>query len=348
MVDQYCVSCHSDKLKTGDLSLEKLDLTDVGTAAETWEKVDGKLRSGMMPPSGAKRPDQQTTEKFAVWLEDALDHAAAAKPDPGRPLLHRLNRTEYANAIRDLLTLEVDATPLLPPDDPSFGFDNVADSLGVSPVLLERYLAAAGKISALAVGDPTTRAELRVFPRASGRSQNQHIEGLPLGTFGGVLAKTTLPLDGEYVLQPKLIQTNLGVMRGLEYRASARNQRRWRTRPPGDVRRLSGLQRRAVESDRGWRSGGRSCGCGCRSRPARTKISVAFIQKSAAEGTLRLQPFIRSSADPIDITGHPHLETFQITGPFDATGPGNTPSRRRIFTCRPNGQPTKRPAPGAS
>jgi hypothetical protein len=336
VLDQYCVSCHNERLKTGDLRLDDLNLENVPADAAVWEKVILKLRMGMMPPAGARRPDQATYDGMVSWLETTIDRAAAAgAPDPGPPLLHRLNRTEYANAIRDLLALEVDVTPLLPPDDPSFGFDNIADSLGVTPILLERYLSAAGKISALAVGDPTTAPSSEFFRVRQDLSQNRHIEGLPFGTVGGLLAHVTLPLDGDYVMQPRLIRTNLGVMRGLEYEHQLEIT--------VDGRRVhlatfGGYDDFKEELENQTKVGD-DVDARLKVRVPLTAgphdIGVAFIQRSDAMSTLRLQPFIRSSADPIDITGHPHLETFQITGPFNPAGPGDTPSRRRIFACRP-------------
>ena len=151
-LNRYCVTCHNQRLKTADLMLDTLDLTKIADSAETWEKVVRKLRTGTMPPQPSRRPDHATYESLISWLEADLDRAAATRPNPGRPLLHRLNRAEYANAIHDLLALEVDGPSLLPPDDSAYGFDNIADVLGASPVLLERYLTAAGKISSLAAG----------------------------------------------------------------------------------------------------------------------------------------------------------------------------------------------------
>src|ERR1035438_6186284 len=216
-LDKYCVTCHNEKVKAGGLILANLDLTNIPANADIWEKVIRKVRVGMMPPQGLPRPDAATRDALVSSLQTTLDRAAAAHPNPGRPLVHRLNRTEYANAIRDLLALDVDPASLLPPDDSGYGFDNIADVLGVSPVLLERYLSAAGKISALAVGDPGAGPAGETFRVRQDASQDVHIEGLPVGTVGGILAKTTLPLDGEYVLQPTLFRTNLGAMRGLEY-----------------------------------------------------------------------------------------------------------------------------------
>src|SRR5881394_1313745 len=155
VIAQYCVTCHSDKAKTGGLTLESLDVARVGSNAQTWEKVVRKVRSGMMPPSGAKRPLRASLDIFASELETRLDRAAAGAPNPGAPVLHRLNRTEYANAIHDLLALDVDVTTLLPSDDSNEGFDNVADALSVSPTLIQGYVSAALKISRLAVGDRT-------------------------------------------------------------------------------------------------------------------------------------------------------------------------------------------------
>ena len=154
VVDRYCVSCHNQRVKTSDLALDGVDLTNPGANGEIWEGVVRKLRTRSMPPQGMPRPDEATYERLASYLETELDRAAAAKPNPGRPLIRRLNRSEYANAVRDLLTLEVDVSSLLPPDDSAFGFDNIADMLATSPALLERYLVAADRVSALAVGAP--------------------------------------------------------------------------------------------------------------------------------------------------------------------------------------------------
>ena len=175
------------------------------------------MRVGMMPPQGAPQPDAATRGQLVAWLADSLDQAAALKPNPGRPVLHRLNRAEYANAVRDLLALDVDPSTLLPPDDSAYGFDNVGDVLGVSPVLLERFMEAANKVSALAIGDPDIGTASETFRIRQDASQDTHVEGLPIGTVGGILAKVTLPLDAEYQLAVKMFRTNLGVMRGLEY-----------------------------------------------------------------------------------------------------------------------------------
>src|SRR5262249_34409298 len=185
--------------------------------ADVWEKVVQKLSAGAMPPQGVKRPDAGTYHALTAWLEAELDRAAAANPNPGRPMLHRLNRAEYANAIRDMLALDVDVAALLPPDDSAYGFDTISDVLGVSPSLQERYLSAATRISRFAVGDPDLTAGSDTYRIRQDLSQNRHIDGLPLGTVGGLIARHVFPLDGDYVFQTKLYRTNLNIVRGLEY-----------------------------------------------------------------------------------------------------------------------------------
>jgi len=333
-VNKYCVACHNQTARTGGLSLEKLDLTQPGDHADTWEKVIRKVRVGMMPPQGLPRPDQATQHALVSYLQTNLDKYASAKPNPGRPLLHRLNRTEYANAIRDLLSLDVDPETLLPPDDSAYGFDNIADALGASPVLLDRYLSAAEKVSALAVGDPQIGATTETYRVRQDASQDVHIEGLPLGTVGGILVEPTLPLDGEYVLKVNLLRTNLGVMRGLEYPHTLEIS-------------IDGKQVRSAsfggESDfkvslQSMTAAGDAVDARFTVRMPLTagphKIGVAFIQEDAPESSLRLQPFIRASST-YDPSGYPHVDIVTLAGPFNPTGPGNTPSRAKIFVCRP-------------
>jgi hypothetical protein len=335
VLDKYCVTCHNDKTKTAGLALDKMDLARVPENAEVWEKVIRKVRVGMMPPQDVPHPDDATRRALVAWLQTTLDREAAAKPNPGRPLAHRLNRAEYANAIRNLLALDVDSSSLLPPDDSAYGFDNIADVLGASPVLLERYLSAAGKISALAVGDPATGAGSQVFRVRQDASQDVHIEGLPIGTVGGLVARTTLPLDGEYALQTKLFRTNLGAMRGLEYpnqfELTVDGERVHLASFGGDADFKAALENITAAAD------------AVEARfmvrvPLKAgphEIGVAFLKRSATENSLRLQPFVRSSNDTLDPSGHPHIETFTITGPFNAKGTGDTPSRQKIFVCRP-------------
>ena len=217
LLDKYCVTCHNQRAKTAGLMLDGLDLGRIGEGAEAWEKVVRKLRGGMMPPLGLPRPDKATLDSFTSWLETSLDRAAAAQPNPGRAALHRLNRTEYGNAIRDLLALDVDVTSLLPADDEANGFDNIADVLKVSPSLLEQYLAASRKISSLAVGDPMSSPISQIYRIPPDLAQYDHIEGLPLGTRGGILIRHNFPLDAEYDFSVALLRNIVGYMTGLEF-----------------------------------------------------------------------------------------------------------------------------------
>jgi len=271
---------------------------------------------------------------MAAWLETSLDHAAAVRPDPGRPLLRRLNRTEYANAVRDLLDLEVDPASLLPPDDSGYGFDNNADILVVSPVLLERYLSAAGQISSLAIGDPETRPGSQTIRIRQDASQDRHIEGLPLGTVGGGMAKLNLRLDGEYAINVKYFRTNLGAMRGLEYEhqieITVDGERVHLGKFGGNDDFKWALENITMAAD----DAERRSAVRLKLKAGPHEIGVAFLE-TPGENTLRLQPFIRSSNDTLDPSGHAHVDSFTVTGPFDATGPGDTPSRRRVFICIP-------------
>jgi mono/diheme cytochrome c family protein len=342
VINQYCVTCHSDALKTGGLTLERMDYANVGAGAEVWEKVVKKLRSGMMPPQGRPKPDESTRNNLASWLETSLDQAAAKAPNPGRPLLHRLNRAEYANAIRDLLDLEVDPTTLLPPDDSGYGFDNNADTLGVSPVLLERYLSAAGKISSLATGDPEIGTSGQTIRIRQDASQDRHVEGLPLGTVGGALGKLNIPLDGEYTIAVKYFRTNLGAMRGLEYphqiEITVDGERVHLGKFGGNDDFKWALENITMAAD----DAERRSATRVKLKAGPREIGVAFLDM-AGESTIRLQPFIRSSNDTLDPTGHAHVDSFTVTGPFNPTGPGDTPSRRRIFTCAPKGANDEEP-----
>jgi hypothetical protein len=336
-LDQYCVSCHNERVKTAELALDRLDVSDVTAGAEVWEKVVVKLRAGMMPPQGRPRPTKERSEALVTWLEAALDRAAAVDPKPGQPLVHRLNRVEYANVIRDLLAIDIDSTTLLPPDDASYGFDNIADVLGVSPALMERYLAAAGQISALAVGNPTITSVDTSYRPAPDSTHTQHLEGLPLGTRGGLLIHHTFPLDGEYIIKPKLWRTSLGEhVRGLQY--------------PNDVEVAIDDERIHLTTIGGpadFEAGVNSPqGASAAAMDERLQrrlfvkagprtVSVAFLEKSAALPQTVLQPFERVVDDPVDASGLPQIASVVITGPLNVKGPGDTPSRQRIFVCHP-------------
>ena len=334
-VDKYCVTCHNQRLKTGGLTLDTPDLGNVAAHPDVWEKVIRKVEAGMMPPAGVPRPDAAARKALVANLEGVLDRAAKASPSPGRPLVHRLNRAEYANAMRDLLAVDLDVSALLPPDDSSAGFDNNADVLGLSPVLLESYLTAAERISALAVGDLKTPPMGELFRVRQDESQDSHIDGLPLGTVGGLLIQTTLPLDGEYQFQVRLFRTNLGTMRGLEYphqlEISVNGERVHLASFGGDKEIAASSDNPTIAGDDV--DGRFTVRVPLKAGPA--KIGVAFLEKTHALNTRRLQSYVRSSSDTIDFSGNPHIDEVILTGPFKVTGVGDTPSRRRIFVCQP-------------
>lgn len=337
LLDKYCVTCHSNQLRTGGLSLQSLDIANAPDNAETWEKVIRKVRVGAMPPLGMPR-DKAALDGLASFLEGSLDRAYAANPNPGPATMHRLNRAEYANAIRDLISLDVDATALLPPDDESSGFDNIADVLRVSPSLMERYLSASWNISREAIGDnriaPTT-ATYRVRPDLS---QDQHIDGLPLGTRGGIVVRHTFPLDGEYAIQLRLWRNTFDLMRGME--------------DPHEIEiNLDGVRIDSVTI------GGRPDFIKMGENPGvfganlDQKLTVRIPVKAgphtvSADTVLRshaikddlVKPFLRTTVDGLDITGDPSVDRLTIEGPFHPTGVSETPSRKRIFVCRPESQ----------
>jgi len=335
IVATYCVTCHNDRLKTGGLVLDRPELADVAAHADVWEKVIRKVRTGMMPPSGSPRPNAGERDALLSSLVSTLDAAARVKPNPGRPLAHRMNRAEYANAIRDLLALDIDAAALLPPDDSSAGFDNNADVLGVSPVLLESYLTAAERVSALALGDRDIPPAGEIYRVKQDESQDRHIPGLPLGTIGGILINRTLPLDGDYQFRVTLFRTNLGTMRGLEYEhqleISVDGQR-------VHLAAFGGDNEIKASSDNPTTTGDSVDGRFTVRVPLKAgphRIGVAFLEKTHAFNTRRLQNYVRSSSDTIDFSGYPHIDEVILTGPFNPTGAGQTPSRRKLFVCTP-------------
>jgi hypothetical protein len=331
-LDKYCVTCHNQKTRSGSLALDTMDVAEVPAHGDVWEKVVLKLRSGTMPPAGMPRPDLAVYKTTASWIEARLDRA---KPYAGRPLLHRLNRAEYANAIRDLLDLQIEVTSLLPPDDSAFGFDNISESLGVSPALQERHLLAALKIAALAVGDPSQPASSRTWRIPQDLSQNRQVDGLPAGTVGGTRQRENFPLGGLYRLQAKLYRTNLNIVRGLQ---TAHQVEFSVDDKPVYHASIGGPQDLASLFEKPTDTGD--------AVDARLQVevpisagphtvSVAFVENAQFAEPVRLQSFVRSSVDNFDWAGDPHFQTLTVSGPFHPTGPGDTPSRKRIFVCRP-------------
>jgi hypothetical protein len=325
LLDRYCVTCHNDKLKTANFSLQNLDLTTVGDHPEIWEQVIRKLRAGMMPPPGMPRPPLAQYEGLRDWLEAEIDRKAVQHPNPGSVVLHRLNRTEYANAIRDLLDLQVDVSTLLPPDDSARGFDNVAGSLTISPTLLEAYTTAATRIARTAVGfwkSPTAAAY--IAPPDS--SQNQHIEGLPFGTRGGMAVHHTFPSDGEYHFSVQ----NLGIGRFI----------------PGE--KLEFLIDNEQVAVRDYKGVGLSAN-NSSDRDGEIDVSLPVRAGSHVVGVTFLATNYRPSLDfirqyerkslednPIpQLEYHPAVGILRIQGPFNPTQPQDSPSLRKVFTCHP-------------
>jgi hypothetical protein len=338
-VSRFCVDCHNDAERTAELTLESRDLADVAAHADVWEKVIRKVQVGMMPPPDAPHPDEASRRALVTALSGLLDDAGRSSPNPGRPALHRLNRSEYANAIRDLLDLTVDPTTLLPPDDSAYGFDNVADVLGVSATLMEQFVSAAGKVSSLAVGDPDVSLAAEVYTIPQDASQDKHVEGLPFGTVGGVLAMPTIQVAGEYELSATFFRTNLGVLRGLEYEHTLEyavdGVRVHLTKLGGPEDWAANLENNTLIADEIEER--------AKARVTLTagphEITAAWLKKSDAIDPVRATRPVRSSHDTRDPLGIPHLSTFTLAGPFEPVGAGDTPTRRNLFTCTP--------APGA-
>ncbi len=303
LLDRYCISCHNQKTKTAGLMLDKLDLTHAGSDAETWEKVVRKLRAGMMPPGGMPRPDRATLDGFTSKLEASLDLAAKARPNPGTPGLHRLNRTEYAAAVRDLIAVDIDAATMLPADDSSEGFDNIADALAISPALVERYAAAASKISRLAVGNMLISPATVTYRVPGDLSQSEHIEGLPLGTRGGILIRHTFPLDAEYSIKVRTRSAGIGV---------------GGVGPAGEVEVMLNGERVNVST-------GASIDLQIPVKAGVQTLGATYIRKSPPGADDIWQTF----------AGDPSVQSIAITGPLKPTGVGDTASRRRIFVCHP-------------
>jgi len=330
-INKYCVTCHNDRLKTGGLTLAGVDVEHPPAHAETWEKVIRKLRTGAMPPPNAPRPDAATANALATYLETSIDRDALASPRPGTlALVHRLSRTEYQNAIRDLLALdalpkEIDYPLLLPADNSASGFDNIADLLFMSPAIMERYLDAAEKISRVAVGDTHAPVMVNRYRFSAEAWQGSRVDELPWGTRGGLAAKTTFPVDGEYLVrvqlsappaEPHQIEITVDGERAqiVALGASARGRGRGRgTAPP--PRTGEADPDKPIEFRIPIKAGPRLVG-------------VAFIERDAVRDESTLRPRMRSRGT------EPSLSLVTISGPYGAKAPGNSPSRQRIFSCR--------------
>jgi Protein of unknown function (DUF1592)/Protein of unknown function (DUF1588)/Protein of unknown function (DUF1595)/Protein of unknown function (DUF1587)/Protein of unknown function (DUF1585)/Planctomycete cytochrome C len=343
VVNDYCLDCHNAQMKTGGVVLDPATLAQPASNAEIWERVIKQLRAKSMPPVGNPRPDDAAYAQFRSYLETALDKTAAAKPNAGElPNLHRLTRTEYHNAVRDLLGLdnlpkEMDYSLLLPADNVSSGFDNISDLLYVSPATMERYLDTADKISRLAVGDPKMPLMVNIYPLPLEAPQNSRVDGLPFGTRGGAAMKIYFPLNAQYEIQ-------------VETAGSARDPNQLEILVDGEPKQVTTLG--GGGGGRGGRGGGGRGGSGrgggrgrgAAAPPERITIAagphligVTFVQKTEALDEATLHPRDRTRGT------QPAVASITIRGPYNATGPGDTPSRQRIFTCRPDNAAAETP-----
>ena len=354
LLDTYCVTCHNERVKTAGLMLDKADIANIPAGANVWEKVIGKLRSGAMPPVGRPRPDEASRTALVSWLEGELDRAAFLAPNPGRPAIHRLNRVEYTNAIRDLLGVDIDGPSLLPADEAGYGFDNNGDTLSLSPALLGRYMTAAQKISRLAVGDPTMRpAQVRVnFPRLQDERMD---EDLPFGSRGGGSIAHYFPLDGDYVVKVRLRR----VFNGKSAVFGADNREKL------DIR-YEGVRLKLFEV--GGECVGKMKELRC-ARPDTTRalpseyersidlpLEVRFPAKAGLRSVQvtflkRLAVAIEGSGPSREPVGHGDddiedmmVDYLLIEGPINGKVPDETPSRRHVFVCRPGAGPREEDA----
>ncbi len=324
LIDQYCVVCHNQRLKTGGLMLDQLDLTQLHEHAEIGEKVVRKLRAGMMPPSGMPRPSAPVMESMITFMEKELDRDAVPNLIP--PGMHRLNRTEYTNAIRDVLGLQVDATKFLPADDSTHGFDNIAGALTLSPALMEAYLSAAGKISRLAIGDVSAPTQA-VFEVPADTAQNYHIVGLPFGTRGGILIKYQFPANGEYTFKVKGVtgyfQAVLGGVKGEELEVTVDGERVKLFDWDKEISTTTGMGRSTERIP---------------VKAGLHTVGVTFLATNDVPGSELNKPFERTMNTPGSIPGflfYPHVGQVWIEGPYNPAGASGSASRQKIFVCHP-------------
>jgi uncharacterized protein DUF1592/uncharacterized protein DUF1588/uncharacterized protein DUF1587/uncharacterized protein DUF1585/uncharacterized protein DUF1595/cytochrome c len=332
VLDEYCVTCHDNDKEKGGLSLESFDPAKAEAKAEIAEKMIRKLRAGMMPPGGADRPEPQVLSALAASLEAKLDAAAASRPNPGRRTFQRLNRAEYANSIRELLGVDIDVSAFLPSDTVSHNFDNIADVQSLSPTVLEGYLRAAAKVSRDAIGDPDAAPGSTTYKVPRTGSQLHHVAGAPFGTRGGISLVHTFPADGEYTLRIMLHSIPTGQL----YGSGARGEQ-LEVSINGARAALLDINPRMSEAD--------PTGMNLVTPPIAIKagpqrVSAAFLQRFEGPVDDLLAPIEQTLADTqigsaIGVSTLPHLRDMSILGPHKVTGVSDTPTRRRIFTCRP-------------
>ena len=336
-VSRYCASCHNDRLKRGGLTLDAMAAQDIGQHSEVWEKVVRKIRARQMPPVGLPRPDEATYNSEIAMLETALDRAAAASPNPGRTAaLRRLTRTEYQNAIRDLLALDVDVTSLLPADEASYGFDNVTVG-DLSPTLLDRYISTAEKISRVAVGRPSVSPDGDTIRIPADLTQEDHIEGLPIGTRGGALIKYTFPMDGEYEIQIRLTRDRNEHVEGLngdadlELLLDRERMKVFTVKPPA---REAGF---SEDYQPNHDNVDRDLHLRVPVKAGSHAVGVAFLKNGSALLETARQPYQAHFNSYRHPRIQPAVYSVAIIGPYAPTGVTDTPTRRRLFVARPTG-----------
>jgi mono/diheme cytochrome c family protein len=337
VVTQYCATCHSDKAKAGGLSLSGWDAMKAQEQPEVVEKMIRKLRAGMMPPAGAKRPDDATIAALTTGLEARMDEFAAANPNPGWRPFQRLTRAEYEHAIRDLLDIDVDVSPYLPADTISHGFDNIADAQGFSPALLDGYLRAAGQVSRLALGDKQAAPTSVTYRIPNVESQMRYVDGAPFGSRGGVVATHIFPADGTFVFHATMVRTISGELFGNTSIAMAGKNELLEISIDGE--RVAVLEINPRMSD------ATSKGLSVESPPIQVKagphrVAAAFIPRFTGPVDDLMAPIDHTLVDTrigtgFGVTALPHLEDLTISGPMKVTGMSDTPSRRKVYTCRP-------------
>src|SRR5262245_10791956 len=329
LVAQYCATCHNDKTRSGGMTLTSLNLAHPDQNPELAEKVIRKLRAGMMPPPGAKRPDLETAKAFATALENAIDKVAALHPNPGWRSFQRLSQAEYARSIHDLLGIDVDVSKFLPPDSLHDGFDNIAEAQSFSPAVLEGYMRAANNVVVEALGDPNASPTSATYSLSSTTNQLRHVDGAPMGTRGGVSVVHKFPADGEYVFTVKFqAATNGGVIG----RRSTNEQ--VEVSINGERAELRDINPNMSETNGGLslRTGRISVKAGSH------RVSAAFLPKFSGLADDLVAPIEYTLADAIgapQLLQVPHLQDFTITGPYTVSGVSDTPGRRRVFKCRP-------------
>ena len=336
LVKQYCATCHNDRSKAGQMSLQSFDAATLEEHGELAEKMIRKIRSGMMPPSGARRPEPHVLTALLNTFESRMDKHAVLNPNPGSRPFQRLNRAEYTNAVRDLLHLDVDVSTYLPPDTISHGFDNVADAQTFSPTLMDGYLRAASQISRLAVGDRNASATSTTYKIPRAASQHRRVDGAPMGTRGGHSVVHVFPADGHYRLKASLHYEPLGGLAGRNTMTAYDLKEQVEFSVNGERVAIFDLNTRMSETDP--KNGLELVTPPVHIKAGPQRVTAAFVQKLDGPVDDLLMPLENTLADVSitwGVTMLPHLRDFIVQGPMEVTGVSDTPSRLKIFSCRP-------------